>query len=315
MALFKVKMSWLVKIAQTSGLLSQRGSVNKLSSIKSVPSVNLSTSRKEKRRFYKSVNVAESFVEKEEKKNSPELAETRFYEINLDKKKLRTPAGKLFKVDNELLAQMISQEWSSQVSTIKQNTMHLTSIVNTCLDNPNQLSKEKLIKRLTDYLSTDTLLYFDCKSIEKLDTLQETRWRPVVDWFNQRFPDLGLKVIKDLNDNGDIGLDVNSINPNNSFARYLEQNFNLNTLIAFDFMAECFKSVILTVALLERRVTTVDEACMLANLEQEHQYEQWGKVEWYHDVNEVETKARVSAGLLFIYLSNSSKYLASKTSN
>ena len=65
----------------------------------------------------------------------------------------------------------------------------------------------------------------------------------------------------------------------------------------------------LAVALLERRVESVEEACALANLEQSFQFDKWGKVEWYHDINEQELMSRVSAGLLFIYLSSSSKYL------
>jgi len=78
--------------------------------------------------------------------------------------------------------------------------------------------------------------------------------------------------------------------------------------MAFNYMAECLKSTIVTVALLERYISTVEEACQLAMLEQEHQYAQWGKVEWYHDVNEQELRARVSAALAFIYLSPDSKY-------
>ena len=265
---------------------------------------SISANRKERKRFYLSATVAESFVEK--KIGKPET--TRLFEINLDKRKLKTPAGKLFQVDNELLATMICQEWTSQTDTIKQSSMHLTSIVNTCLDNPNQITSEMVQKQLNDFLQTDTLLYFDSNEIKRLDELQETKWRPIVNWFNDKFPDLNLKIEKQINSDPTIVMH-NEFPMANSFTDYLTRNFNLNTLIAFTFIAECLKSVILTVALLERHVLTVEDACNLSMLEQQHQYEQWGKVEWYHDVNETESKARVSAGLLFIYLSNSSKYL------
>jgi ATP synthase F1 complex assembly factor 2 len=269
---------------------------------------SISGNRKERARFYRQVLVTESFVDKSKSNdlNSP----NRLYEIVLDKRKLKTPAGKLFQVDNELLANMIRQEWTSQASTIKMHTMHLTSLVNTCIDNPNKVTKEGIIKQLNDYLQTDTLLYFDSNSIEKLDHLQETKWRPIVNWFNEKFPDLGLQIQKEIDVNPESSpLIHNDLNEANSFTSYLERNFNTNTLVAFTFIAECLKSVILTVALLERHVFTVEETCSLANLEQQHQYDQWGKVEWYHDVNEAESKGRVSSGLLFIYLSNSSKYL------
>lgn len=262
------------------------------------------TNSKNRKRFYKDVTICESF---------PKVNNQKMFEINLDKRKLKTPGGKLVQVDNEHLAHAISQEWSSQTDNIKLNTMHLTSLYNTCMDNPNKLSRESLAKNLCDYLQTDTLLYFDSNSIQKLDHLQETKWRPLVDWFNQKFPDLKLVVQKEISDSETTQSNGLLENPgSNSFAQYLSKNFDLNTLIAFNYMCECLKSVILSVALLERRVESVEEVCSLANLEQAFQFEQWGKVEWYHDINEQELKARVSASLLFIYLSNSSKYLVVK---
>lgn len=266
----------------------------------------MSGTRKEKKRFYKLVTVSESYRE-------PNNSTTRMYEINLDKRKLKTPGGKLFQVDNELLAHMISQEWNSQTDTIKQHTMHLTSLVNTCLDNPYKIAKESLIHQLNEYLQTDTLLYFDSNNIKELDELQEKKWRPIVNWFNSKFSDVNLKIQKEIEVTDETLLLHNTqLEMGNAFTKYLDLNFNLNTLVAFNFIAECLKSVILTSALLERQVTSVEEACSLAMLEQQHQYDQWGKVEWYHDVNECESRSRVSSGLLFIYLSNCSKYLVEK---
>ena len=253
--------------------------------------------RKERKRFYKEVTVAQS----------TEVPQS--YEINLDKRKLRTPGGQAFAVNNELLANMIAIEWQSQKSLIKQYTMHLTSLTNTCIDNPGKVTKETLISNLNEYLQTDTLLFFDSDSIAQLDQLQETKWRPVVEWFNQKFPDINLKISYEINEDASTKIPQG----NNSLNRFLERSFDLNTLIAFNYIVECLKSVILAVALLERRIQTVDEACRLAFLEQSHQYDKWGKVEWYHDINENESVARVSAALCLIYLSNGSKYLVTKT--
>ncbi|CAF0890082.1 unnamed protein product [Brachionus calyciflorus] len=263
-----------------------------------------SGNRKERKRFYKQVSISEAFSNTRPK----------HYEINLDKRKLKTPGGNLFSVDNEMLGQMISFEWQSQKEYIKQYTMHLTSLVNTCIDNPGKLNKEILMSSLNDYLQTDTILYFDSNSIAKLDYLQETKWRPLVDWFNEKFPDLKLSIKKEIDDevNFDFGKTEQFRPDMNSFTKYLDKNFDLNTLIAFNYITECLKSTILTVALLERKIQSVEEACNLAVLEQQHQYDQWGKVEWYHDINEAELRSRVSAAVLFIYLSNSSKYLVKK---
>lgn len=49
------------------------------------------------------------------------------FEINLDKRKLKTPGGKLFTVPNEALAIAVATEWDAQKDTIKFYTMHLVS--------------------------------------------------------------------------------------------------------------------------------------------------------------------------------------------
>ena len=49
------------------------------------------------------------------------------YEINLDKRKLKTPLGKLFKVPTEVLALAVLTEWHGQTDTIKRHTMHMVS--------------------------------------------------------------------------------------------------------------------------------------------------------------------------------------------
>lgn len=47
------------------------------------------------------------------------------YEINLDRRKLKTPGGKLFAVPNEALAIAVATEWDAQQDIIKFYSMHL----------------------------------------------------------------------------------------------------------------------------------------------------------------------------------------------
>lgn len=47
------------------------------------------------------------------------------YEVNLDRRKLKTPGGKLFTVPNEALAIAVATEWDAQRDTLKSYTMHL----------------------------------------------------------------------------------------------------------------------------------------------------------------------------------------------
>lgn len=47
------------------------------------------------------------------------------FEINLDRRKLKTPGGKLFTVPNEALAIAVATEWDAQKDLLKFYTMHL----------------------------------------------------------------------------------------------------------------------------------------------------------------------------------------------
>lgn len=164
--------------------------------------------------------------------------------------------------------------------------MHLSSLTNTTLDNPNKLAPSDLIRNINEYLSTDTLLYFESAASSSSDSsrlleIQEREWRPLVDWFNAVFVDARLKINRGGDDDSLIG---NS--SSESFNHYLKSDFTLSTLIAFNYMIECLKSVILSVALLEKRLESVDQCVRLTLLEQSHQWQNWGKVEWYHDIHE-----------------------------
>lgn len=47
------------------------------------------------------------------------------FEINLDRRKLKTPCRKLFTVPNEALAIAVATEWDAQKDMLKFYTMHL----------------------------------------------------------------------------------------------------------------------------------------------------------------------------------------------
>ena len=49
------------------------------------------------------------------------------YEINLDKRKLKTPLGNLMLLPNEALAVAVATEWDSQRDVIQQQNMHIVS--------------------------------------------------------------------------------------------------------------------------------------------------------------------------------------------
>lgn len=46
----------------------------------------------------------------------------------------------------------------------------------------------------------------------------------------------------------------------------------------------------------------------LARLEEEHQIEHWGRVEWAHDASQLDSQARLAASILFVHF-NTTEHL------
>ncbi|XP_075422000.1 ATP synthase mitochondrial F1 complex assembly factor 2 isoform X2 [Ascaphus truei] len=129
------------------------------------------TAAAERKKFYESVNISQG---------------EGGFEINLDRRKLKTPKGNLFTVPNEALAVAIATEWECQHDTIKLYAMHLTTLCNTALDNPTLRNKEQLIRASVKFLETDTI----CYRVEEpvgLVQLQRNEWDPILEWAEERY--------------------------------------------------------------------------------------------------------------------------------
>jgi ATP synthase F1 complex assembly factor 2 len=118
------------------------------------------------------------------------------YELNLDGRKLKTPAGSVFRIRNRELALAIQTEWLSQKELIRLDQMHLTTLTNTCIDNPMALSRESLATSILEYLMTDTLC-FRSEEPPELVELENRLWDPIVEWFMNQF-DVQMSVTADL---------------------------------------------------------------------------------------------------------------------
>jgi len=240
---------------------------------------NLSLHTSVKKRFYKNVSIVQS-----------EGA----WEVNLDQRKLKTPLGNPLKIKNEFMAHAVANEWRSQKEVILLSQMHVNGLVNTCQDNPQRLDKPKLVKQIMDFLETDTILFHSLEPPELLK-LQADKWNPVLLWFRQRF-DVHLDPVA--------GISAPTVSP--ADMAKLEKHFmshSLEALNGFMFGVDATKSLILTLACIER-VITVDEAVKLARLELLFQTDHWGSVEWAHDIEEFDTTARLAAATLFVQLSS-----------
>lgn len=216
------------------------------------------------------------------------------FEINLDGRKVKTPNGSVLKVMTKTLALAVANEWRCQDQVIRSSEMHLTTLANTAIDNPMRVTKESQVSSIIEFLSTDTLC-FRVRDPEELEKIQEEKWDPIVEWFMNEF-DVDISVTPDI-----FATPVPE-DAKEAITKHLS-SYDLPSLIALNFVVENLKSTILSLALLKRRLS-VEEAISLSRLETEFQTAKWGNIEWAHDIDLTQTRARVAAGILFVHLSN-----------
>ncbi|KAG1700944.1 ATP synthase mitochondrial F1 complex assembly factor 2 [Nymphon striatum] len=221
------------------------------------------------------------------------------FEINLDKKKLKTPLGNTFQVPNEALAVAVATEWDFQEKKILQSRMHLTALCNTVIDNPNKLKKEDIKNSILSYLDTDTLCYRSSEP-EQLRILQQNTWDPIINWINDRYQVTITPTYE---------LDCTTIDDASkiSLGRHI-LSYDDWSLFGIQYAVEVLKSVILTLATLDRRLM-VEDAVSLSRLEVEYQIGKWGNVEWSHDFELLDSRARLAAAILFVHLNSSESTL------
>ncbi|XP_064478655.1 ATP synthase mitochondrial F1 complex assembly factor 2-like [Ornithodoros turicata] len=240
-----------------------------------------------RKRFYKNVSVTQSEGQ---------------FEVCLDQRKLKTPMGKVFTVPSEGLAVAVATEWDAQGTEINQHSMHLTALSNTVLDNPSNRNKEAIAKDLLEFLESDTLC---CRMQEPegLAVLQHQKWDPVIQWYEDRY---NVK----LNVASEVLADTMPQETYDTILRHLS-SYSLWGITGIQYATESLKSLILTQATIDRRVT-VQEGVALARLETEFQTSRWGSVEWAHDLDREQVQARVSAAILFVQLTSASSSIVTK---
>ncbi|KAM9253651.1 ATP synthase mitochondrial F1 complex assembly factor 2 isoform 5-T5 [Dugong dugon] len=235
----------------------------------------------ERKRFYQNVNITQG---------------EGGFEINLDHRKLKTPQAKLFTVPSEALATAVAMEWDSQQDTIKFYTMHLTTLCNTSLDNPTQRNKDQLIQAAMKFLDTDTICY-RVEEPETLVELQKNEWDPIIEWAEKRY---GVEI----------GASTSIMGPSipaktyEMLASHLA-SYNMWALQGIEFVVAQLKSLVLTLGLMDLRLT-VEQAVLLSRLEEQYQVQKWGNIEWAHDYELQELQARAAAGTLFVHLCSES---------
>ncbi|XP_044752033.1 ATP synthase mitochondrial F1 complex assembly factor 2 [Coccinella septempunctata] len=239
------------------------------------------------KRFYRQTNILKSDGK---------------YEIILDQRKLKTPKGNLFSVESETLALAVAAEWDAQKENISRSQMHITTLCNTVIDNPNNYTKYDLANYVSNYLDTDTIL-FQTEDDEELYKFQKSEWDPVIEWFNGRYgTNIQKSVIMD-------GPKVSQVDKEKINRHILSHKFE--SVYGFVYAVDTLKSVMLSLACIDRFVN-VEKAVLLSRLEEEYQLGHWGRVEWAHDLSQQDLQSRLAAVVLFIHCNNQMSKIQSK---
>nr|XP_040125577.1 ATP synthase mitochondrial F1 complex assembly factor 2 isoform X4 [Ictidomys tridecemlineatus] len=180
--------------------------------------------------------------------------------------------------------------------------MHLTTLCNTSLDNPTQRNKDQLIQAAVKFLDTDTLCY-RVEEPETLVELQKNEWDPIIEWAEKRY---GVKIGSSTSIMGpSIPAQTREV-----LTSHLA-SYNMWALQGIEFVVAQLKSMVLTLGLIDLHLT-VEQAVLLSRLEEEYQIQKWGNVEWAHDYELQELRARTAAGTLFVHLCSESSTVKHK---
>eukprot|EP00058_Branchiostoma_floridae_P025253 XP_002610743.1 hypothetical protein BRAFLDRAFT_126077 [Branchiostoma floridae] len=209
-----------------------------------------------RKRFYKNVSISQS---------------NGMYEINLDRRKLKTPMSRLFSVPNEPIAIAVATEWEAQHKEIKMSQMHMLPFMVCCF--------------------FPTISYREESPVE-LAELEEREWEPLLDWVRQKY-DIQLQSSTSIH-----GPTIPKATKSTLKKHLL--HYNHWSLVGVTSLVETLKSVVLSLALMDKHLT-VEKAVALARLETEFQIMRWGNVEWAHDMELTDLRARAAASALFIH--------------
>ena len=177
------------------------------------------------------------------------------YSINLDGKAVKTQSGALLIAPNRSIADMVVQEWSAQVDHIDPETMPVTQILNTKIDQVAH-NREKMSAAVMRYVDTDLLCYIT-EEPEELLLLQNQEWGRWRSWLEGEY-DLTLEITSGLA----------SLQQPKALHEQLQRfidGLNDDEFTVMQILVPLSGSMILSLAMLNKQATSADllTACFL----------------------------------------------------
>lgn len=203
------------------------------------------------KRFFTAVSVAES---------------AEGYGVDLDGRRLKTPAKQPLVVPTRKLAEAVAAEWDAQEGEIDRAAMPITRLSQTVADNAAN-DRAKVIADFLHYIHADPLCY-RATDPNPLVLRQAERWQPVLDWAEAALG-IKLEVTAEL---------VVLEQPERSVARLKALIEPLPDFVLWGLSSatRLLGSVTLGLAFYEQHLDA-EEALALALLDELWQVEQWGE--------------------------------------
>jgi chaperone required for assembly of F1-ATPase len=188
------------------------------------------------------------------------------YAILLDGRPVKSPAKNALAVPTAELAELMRDEWASQVDVIDPRTMPVTRLVNTAIDGI-AADPQAVFEDILRFSAGDMLCY-RAESPEELVARQGEHWDPILDWAASA---LGARFIL-----------IEGVMPQEqpretvaAFAASLRRYDSPISLAALHTITTLTGSAILALAFAEGQVTA-DAAWRLAHLDEDWTIEHWG---------------------------------------
>lgn len=108
------------------------------------------------------------------------------FQICLDGRPVKTPLGRPLLCSTQVLADAVLREWVRQEEIVLPDTMPLTQLVSTQLDQVAE-NRQSMSDSILKYLDTDLLCYRAGGEPEGQAEAQCAAWDPWLDWFAERF--------------------------------------------------------------------------------------------------------------------------------
>lgn len=188
------------------------------------------------------------------------------FQVLLDGRPIRTPAGAPLILPNESLAQAVADEWQAQGERVQPELMPLTKLVNTAIDRVAS-DRAAWIEQIPAFAKSDLICY---RAIwpQDLVTRQSAQWDKLLEWARERF---GAQFQTATG----VGFVEQPPEAIEELARALagQDDFALAALHA---AAALTGSAIIALALSEGRLDA-DEAFAKSQLDEIYQAEKWGE--------------------------------------